>query len=169
VFPAALLARLRAKLGLRDERDEDGELADALLQRMAADRVDYTIAFRRLSVFDPGIGARNDALRDLFIDREAFDAWALRYAARLRREGSVDAERRERMRRVNPRVVLRNHMAETAIRRAAEGDFLEIERLLQVLARPFDEPQQATPSAQDRADAGFPPEWAQTIEVSCSS
>jgi uncharacterized protein YdiU (UPF0061 family) len=71
------------------------------------------------------------------------------------------------MRRVNPRIVLRNHLAETAIRRAEAGDFSEIDRLLKVLARPFEEP--AEPSAQDLADAGFPPDWAQAIEVSCSS
>jgi len=63
--------------------------------------------------------------------------------------------------------VLRNHLAETAIRRAVEGDFSEVERQLKVLARPFDEP--AEPSAQDLSDAGFPPDWAQSIEVSCSS
>ena len=71
------------------------------------------------------------------------------------------------MRRVNPRVVLRNHLAETAIRRAADGNFAEVERLLAVLSRPFDEP--AAPTTQDDADAGFPPAWAQSIEVSCSS
>ncbi|HEY2977474.1 MAG TPA: protein adenylyltransferase SelO family protein, partial [Burkholderiaceae bacterium] len=163
VFPAALLARLRAKLGLRDERDEDGELADALLQRMAADRVDYTIAFRRLGAFDTGIGARNDALRDLFIDREAFDAWAGRYAERLRAEVSIDAERAERMNRANPKFILRNHLAEEAIQRARAGDFGEVQRLLKVLQRPYDE------QPEWSAYADFPPDWAQHIEVSCSS
>jgi uncharacterized protein YdiU (UPF0061 family) len=163
VFPAALLARLRAKLGLRDERDEDGELADALLQRMAADRVDYTIAFRRLGAFDTRIGARNDALRDLFIDREAFDAWAGRYAERLRAEVSIDAERAERMNRANPKFILRNHLAEEAIQRARAGDFGEVQRLLKVLQRPYDE------QPEWSAYADFPPDWAQHIEVSCSS
>ena len=126
-----------------------------------------TITLRRLADFDSQPGAANAPLRDLFIDRAAFDAWAARYAERLHQEGSVDTARRERMLRVNPRVVLRNHLAEGAIRRAADGDFSEVERLLEVLAHPFDDP--ALPSAQDVADAGFPPDWAQTIEVSCSS
>jgi len=134
---------------------------------MAADRADLTITMRRLCEFDSSPGARNDALRDLFIDHPAFDAWARRYGERLRAEGVDDGERRARMRRVNPRVVLRNHLAETAIRRAAAGDFTEVERLLKVLARPFDDP--AKPSAQDLSDAGFPPDWAGTIAVSCSS
>ena len=166
-YPAALLARMSAKLGLRDADDEARELVDALFARMAADRADLTITMRRLCDFDSTPGAANDSIRDLFIDRPAFDAWATRYGERLCREHSNDAERRVRMRRVNPRVVLRNHLAETAIRRAADGDFAEVERLLAVLSRPFDEP--AAPTTQDDADAGFPPAWAQSIEVSCSS
>jgi serine/tyrosine/threonine adenylyltransferase len=166
-FPEALLSRMTAKLGLKVADEEARVLVDDLLRLMAADRADMTITMRRLADFDSAPGAANDALRDLFVDRAAFDAWADRYAVRLRLEGSVDAERRARMRRVNPRVVLRNHLAETAIRRAAEGDLSEVERLSAVLARPFDEP--AAPSAQDLSDAAFPPDWAQSIEVSCSS
>jgi uncharacterized protein YdiU (UPF0061 family) len=166
-YPRAFLLRMTAKLGLAEADDAARTLVDDLLRLMAADHTDMTITLRRLCSFDSAPGAGNDAMRDLFIDRAAFDAWAARYAERLRAEGSIDAERRDRMRRVNPRVVLRNHLAETAIRRADAGDFSETERLLNVLARPFDEP--AAPSPQDLADAGFPPDWAQRIEVSCSS
>jgi len=52
-----------------------------------------------------------------------------------------------------------------AIREAREGDFGEVQRLLKVLERPYDESDAAT---RERY-AGFPPEWAQSIEVSCSS
>jgi uncharacterized protein YdiU (UPF0061 family) len=130
---------------------------------MAEDKADFSITFRRLSRFSSAPGARNDELRDLFIDREAFDAWGDRYRDRLLREGSIDAERALRMNRVNPKYVLRNHLAEVAIREARAGDFSEVQRLLAVLERPFDE------QPEHEAYAGFPPEWAQTIEVSCSS
>jgi len=163
VFPEALLARLRAKLGLREERTGDAELADALLERMAADRADFTITFRALSRFDSREGAANDRLRDLFIDREAFDAWALRYGERLRAEGSIDAERAPRMNRINPKYVLRNHLAQQAIEAAQSGDFAELERLMNVLSCPYDE------QPDSSAYADFPPDWAQHIEVSCSS
>jgi serine/tyrosine/threonine adenylyltransferase len=162
VFPRALLARLRAKLGLRAERDEDRELADDLLKAMAESRADFTITFRRLADFVPG--AANEPLRDLFLDRAAFDAWAARYAERLRAEDSQDAERALRMKAVNPKYILRNHLAEQAIRQAQGGDFGEVQRLLKVLEHPFDE----QPDAAD-AYAGFPPDWAQHLEVSCSS
>jgi uncharacterized protein YdiU (UPF0061 family) len=67
------------------------------------------------------------------------------------------------MNRTNPKFVLRNHLAEVAIRAAREGDFGETERLRQVLERPYDE------QPEHEAYAAFPPDWAQTIEVSCSS
>jgi uncharacterized protein YdiU (UPF0061 family) len=161
LFPAAMLRRLRAKLGLATEHDDDRALADDLLKLMAEGRADFTISFRRLAGFVPG--ADNPALRDLFLDRAAFDAWALRYAARLQAEASVDSERAIRMNAVNPRFVLRNHLAEQAIRQAREGDFTETERLLKVLQRPFDE------QPDNALYAGLPPDWAQHLEVSCSS
>ena len=168
-FADALLAHWRAKLGLLTPEAGDRELADDLLRRMADDRCDFTITFRRLAGFSTAPGATNDAVRDLFIDRGAFDAWAQRYAERLARDtrshAGDDAARALRMNRVNPKFVLRNHLAETAIRAARDGDFGETRCLLQVLQHPFDEHDAA---ASERY-AGFPPEWAQSIEVSCSS
>ncbi len=162
-FPQALLSRMSAKLGLAQTEEGDRELVDELLRRMAADRADFTITFRRLAQFSSAPDADNAAVRDLFIDRAAFDAWATLYAARLRREHNIDAERALRMNRVNPKFVLRNHLADAAIQSAQAGDFSKTERLMQVLRHPFDE------QAEHEAYAAFPPEWASSIEVSCSS
>ena len=170
-FPQVLLDIWRAKLGLRfdaasetpADREADRVLADGLLRLMAEHRADFTITFRRLASFSTAADASNSALRDLFIDRAAFDAWGLRYAERLRAENSIDAERALRMNRINPKFVLRNHLAETAIEKARNGDFSEVQRLLKVLQRPFDE------QPESEADAGFPPDWATHLEVSCSS
>jgi uncharacterized protein YdiU (UPF0061 family) len=162
-FPPALAARLAAKLGLVTAEEGDRQLADDLLQLMATQGADFTITFRRLAGFDESPGAANAPLRDLFHDRPAFDGWAARYAERLRREPGTRVERRARMDRVNPKFILRNHLAEIAIRAAQAGDFGEAERLRAVLDRPFDEQPEAS------AYADFPPEWAQSIEVSCSS
>jgi uncharacterized protein YdiU (UPF0061 family) len=54
-------------------------------------------------------------------------------------------------------------LAETAIRLSQAGDDSEVRRLHQLLQNPFDE----QPGCE--ADADFPPDWAQSIEVSCSS
>ncbi|HEV7913181.1 MAG TPA: protein adenylyltransferase SelO family protein, partial [Albitalea sp.] len=163
VFPRALETKMRAKLGLATEQDSDRDLIDALLKRMAEDRTDFTIGFRRLAGFGTADGADNSAVRDLFVDREAFDAWAARYRERLVAEGSIDAARALAMNRVNPKFILRNHLAQEAIHQAQNGDFGETARLLKVLQRPFDE------QPEHAAYADFPPDWAQHIEVSCSS
>jgi uncharacterized protein YdiU (UPF0061 family) len=154
-FAAAMLGGLRAKLGLVSAHDDDAALADDLLRLMAEDRADFTITWRRLS--------RLAEARDCFIQRDKFDAWAERYRVRLALEDSVDAARRARMDAVNPKFVLRNHLAQTAIERAEQGDFSETQRLLRVLERPFDE------QPEHESDAGFPPSWASQLEVSCSS
>ncbi len=135
----------------------------SLFDLMQAGRTDWTIAWRQLGRFDTTDGAENKAIRDLFVDREGFNAWAARYRARLLQENSVDVERLVRMNAVNPKFVLRNHLAETAIRAAKAGDFGEIARLQTILARPFDE------QPEHDAYAAMPPDWATTLSVSCSS
>ena len=154
-FANAMVTGLRAKLGLVAEHDDDAALADDLLKLMSEDRADFTITWRRLSALS--------AARDCFLSRDKFDAWAERYRARLALENSIDTERTTRMRRANPKFVLRNHLVQTAIERAQKGDYSETQRLLKILERPFDE------QPHNEADAGFPPDWATQLEVSCSS
>lgn len=153
---------MRAKLGLRERREGDADLTARLLELMRTSRVDYSIFFRALGEFRPG--QRNETLRDMFLQREAFDTWAEDYAARLAQEGSADSERRDRMHKVNPKYVLRNYMADIAITKATvEKDFSEIDRLLRLCQSPFEE-------HEDMIEyAGLPPEWANQIVVSCSS
>lgn len=162
-FGKAYLERMAAKFGLPLGGDTSGLVMDAL-QLLAQNRVDYTIFLRRLCDFDSTIDASNTPLRDLFLDRAAFDAWAARYAAALRQLGFNDTTRGQAMRAVNPKYILRNHLAEIAIRRAAdERDYGEVNRLHTLLTRPFDT------QPEYEAYAAEPPDWARKIEVSCSS
>lgn len=154
---------MRAKLGLQEARDGDASLAEDLLGLMAAGRVDYTICFRALGGFRIADQSAPAPLRDLFVNREGFDRWAARYRERLKSEGSRDEERRARMQRINPKYVLRNHLAQVAIERARQKDYSEIDRLLQLLKDPFaEQPDMETYAAP-------PPDWAKEITVSCSS
>jgi serine/tyrosine/threonine adenylyltransferase len=66
-------------------------------------------------------------------------AWLRRYVARVKAEGTPDALRRERMNAVNPKVVLRNCLAQLAIDAAEAGDFSQVVELLDVLRHPYDE------------------------------
>ena len=160
--------QLRAKLGLATKREDDRALFDALFSALQASHVDFTQFFRRLGglrldVADGELAHADALLRDLFIDRAGFDAWAVRYRARLREESSVDAQRRVAMDGVNPKYVLRNYLAQTAIERAQDGDYGEVRKLLAILAHPYDE------QPEHEAYAELPPDWAAHLEVSCSS
>ena len=163
VFLQHYLGLMRSKLGLQKEHQGDHKLITELLDLMQANHVDYTRLFRALCDFDSAPEARNNTCRDLFIDRGAFDQWADNYRQRLMREDSRDKPRRERMRQVNPKYVLRNYMAQIAIEKAQQKDFSELNALLELLRDPFAE----HPHMQHYA--GEPPEWADDIEVSCSS
>ena len=163
-YAEAIDAVFRAKLGLATERPEDESLIAALMDLLQATHVDWTIFWRALSTLKID---GSDNVRDQVVDRKAFDEWSDRYRARLRAEGSNDSERAQRMNRVNPKYILRNHLAEVAIRRARgdEGarDFAEVARLLKVLQRPYDE------QPEFKSYAHEPPDWARTLELSCSS
>ncbi|QPN31516.1 YdiU family protein [Diaphorobacter sp. JS3051] len=158
-FGRQFLARIRAKLGLQQAREGDAAWVDGLLRLLAADRVDYPIFWRRLS----GAVATEDfePVRDLFLDRAALDAWLLQYKELLALDGWALAA--DLMHKTNPRFVLRNHLGEQAIRAAKLGDFSELQILQRLLARPFDD------HPGHEAYAGFPPDWASSISISCSS
>lgn len=159
VFPAALQQRMAAKLGLTDLLDTDLALIESILERLAAGRVDYTIFWRRLSHWV----ASDDVqpVRDLFLDRDAFDLWLHRYEERIAQQDRAAAG--HAMLRTNPKFVLRNHLGEQAIRSARNKDFTELARLQRLLDDPFDE------HPGHDAYAGFPPDWASGIAISCSS
>ena len=173
---------MATKFGLPPGSDA-ANLVLGAVQLLGKYRIDYTIFMRGLCEFDSTDGALspqgggrrgpngcavtlslNSPLRDLFPDRDAFDAWAQQYAAALRLHALPDAERRQAMLQVNPKFILRNHLAEVAIRRAADHrDYSEIERLYALLAKPYEEHPGFEAYAQQ------PPDWAKQIEVSCSS
>lgn len=167
VFAGSFGELMRAKLGLETEQEEDGKLVSTLFGLLQANKVDYTIFFRRLGGIKKAKAETNttpNAVRDLFADLASFDAWAALYRERLTGEASDDAERQARMNRVNPKYVLRNYLAENAIRKARdERDFAEVNRLLKVLQHPFDE----QPEMEDYA--ALPPDWGKHLLVSCSS
>lgn len=162
-FTAHYDALLHAKLGLTTYESGDAALIDAMFAMLQAGQADFTLFFRRLGDVRADNDAGDEPLRDLFVERAVLDAWLQQYRVRLQRENSVDSTRRLAMQTTNPKYVLRNYLAQSAIEKAQQKDFSEVLALLEVLRHPFDE----QPDQDHYAD--LPPDWAGHLEVSCSS
>ena len=68
------------------------------------------------------------------------------------------------MKKHNPKYILRNYMAENAIMQASYAkDYSEVERLMKLLEKPYDE----QPEFENYA--AIPPDWSKSICISCSS
>ena len=141
-FPAAYerhwLARMRARLGLRSEREGDAALVQSLLDWMQAHERDFTLTLRQLHCLsDP--------------DAE-FDSWRSRWEARLALDSPSTAEERaRRLRAASPAVIPRNFRVEEAIAAAEDRDDLApLLALRDAVTHPFDD-------AADRSRFAEPP------------
>jgi uncharacterized protein YdiU (UPF0061 family) len=138
-FEAAYFSGLGRKLGLLTEREGDAALAQDLLDRMAANRADFTLTFRRLS--DAAAGPDGDeAVRTLFADPGVYDMWAVAWRRRLEEEGASAQERVAVMRAANPAFIPRNHLVQAVIDAAVQRqDFQPFEELLEVVTSPYED------------------------------
>jgi uncharacterized protein YdiU (UPF0061 family) len=155
---------LAQKLGLESP---DEELARELLEALSETETDFTIFFRQLARV-PLAGSDAELLaplRSAFYSDDAAHArligWLRRYIERAR------PERAAQMDKVNPKYVFRNYLAQQAIDALEAGDASVLERLMRVLARPYDEQPEHEELAARR------PEWARhkagCSALSCSS
>ena len=153
----------RQKLGLYTQQDDDIKLIERLLQAMHDSRVDFTNLFRSLSLINQKDAIEKVSIRDDFINREEIDQWLVEYLERLKLESEDDLSRQVKMDAINPKFILRNHLAQKAIEMAQQQDFSEIATLLKILENPF--------QAQEGYEAYSkpPPPDLESIEVSCSS
>ncbi|XP_060778537.1 protein adenylyltransferase SelO-like isoform X2 [Neoarius graeffei] len=161
----------KAKLGLLGDDEGDAYLIAFLLKLMEDTRADFTMTFRQLSDVSLLELQKNSITQTMWAlwnlsSHEYFSDWIKLYLQRINSQVSDSAENRcRRMRDINPHYVLRNWMAESAIRKAENNDFSEVALLLHTLTEPF--------VKNERAErAGYssrPPAWASELRVSCSS
>jgi serine/tyrosine/threonine adenylyltransferase len=130
LYKSNWLSGMRAKLGLFNEEEADGELVDDLLSMMQKYRADYTNTFRAFTF-------ENWEETALFGNPE-FTQWHERWQVRLGRQKETKASSQELMRASNPAVIPRNHRVEEALEAAERGDISVMERLLQVLSKPYE-------------------------------
>jgi uncharacterized protein YdiU (UPF0061 family) len=147
------LAGLRRKLGLSSAAEADGRLAEDLLDLMHRSHADFTLTFRALcsAAEDP---SADSILPQALMDAGGIQDWLLRWRGRLALEDVAPTARAAAMRQANPRFIPRNHRVEQMIAAAEEGDFGPFERLVAVLAVPY----QDQPENAELADAPQPAE-----------
>lgn len=146
---------MMAKLGLPPEPTHQTQLLLAdLLTLLEQNQLDYTTFFTALS-------EEPVTVRDLCIDRPQADKWLSDY--QRQRDASADDASVAAMQRVNPRVVLRNHHAQTVISAAEAGDYRPLADLMLALQNPFDPARRQEPWAQ------APPAHLRAKPISCSS
>ena len=130
-------AGLRNKLGLnpgQDAEEGDDSLASDWLELLRINEIDYTLAFRSLANAAEGDSA---TLEGLFSAPEKVRPWLQRWRSRI---AQPPAQTAEHLRAVNPVYVPRNHLVEEALEAASDSaDLAPFERLLDVLAQPFEE------------------------------
>jgi uncharacterized protein YdiU (UPF0061 family) len=157
------LAGMRRKLGLSTADPADRQLAEDFLGAMHRGQADFTLTFRALC--DVAENSSNDAaLRGFFSEADGTDAWLQRWQSRCALEAGAPQARAQAMRRANPRFIPRNHRIEQMIVAATEqGDFAPFERLISVLALPFQE------QAQHAALAERPAASERVLQTFCGT
>ena len=137
----------------------DDALVSELFEALQETETDFTLFFRNLS--ERSFEALRPAFYDESAGHEKLEKWFVKYLSR------ASAGTGEKMNAVNPKYVFRNYLAQQAIDALAAGDAGPLERLMQVLRRPYDE----QPEAEDLAARR--PEWARhkagCSALSCSS
>ncbi len=152
---------MRAKLGFTRQDKQDNDILTELLALMSSEGADYTQTFRLLSRSE--VAEARSPLRDEIKDVPRFDLWFARYRRRLQQDEPDDLTRCRNMQAKNPRVILRNYLAQQAIEGAQQDDITFLTRLHQALRDPFTD----NPAYDDMAQ--LPPDWGRALTVSCSS
>ena len=124
------LSGMRSKLGIFNEEVEDERLIEELLNMMHNNNEDYTNTFIKLTF--------NKSESMTMYESAEFKNWYNTWQKRLLRQNQSKEESFQLMRSSNPAVIPRNHRVEEALSAADDkGDYSVMERLINVLSKPF--------------------------------
>jgi uncharacterized protein YdiU (UPF0061 family) len=138
-YEALWLSGARAKLGLTiapADGEEDTLLVRDWLELLEHHAIDFTLGWRRLADAAKG---KPESLESLFPSADAVRPWLERWGRRVASQPSPATADAEAMRSVNPIYIPRNHLVEDALAAATNNDLTLFERLLEVIAHPYDE------------------------------
>ncbi|OPX55912.1 Uncharacterized conserved protein YdiU, UPF0061 family [Oceanospirillum multiglobuliferum] len=149
-YQSHYLQLMRQRLGLQFEQTEDEQLIDDLLVLLKSQKTDGTLFFRHLSE-QPSTGLHT-GLGAVVEHPQAFTYWLNQYQTRLTLEQVSEQARQTQMQQVNPVYILRNYMAEEAIKAAHQGDFTLVNQLLGLLRNPFQKQSDDNQYAEEAPD-----------------
>lgn len=162
------------KLGLAQVNADDKKIFSDLEKLLAMVETDMTIFYRELAKFDGQLGSVNDLLRAAYYTEDSpqeylqiRSQWFLAYSQRLQQNAISNEEKAKLMNRTNPKYILRNYLSQVAIDKAHNNDYAEINKLLEIMRKPYDEQPEYNDYYKKR------PEWARhkagCSMLSCSS
>ncbi len=187
-FKSSYQTMIASKLGLRAfDEATDGTLIEKLDQVLQLVETDMTLFYRSLGRIEiEGMSEEQicervttewvkNHLSEAYYDASQVSEkillqtrdWMQLYLQRLIRDGQRNEDRATQMDLVNPIYVLRNYLAQQAIDLAEQGDYSEVNKLLQLLKDPYHVQPNREAYMQKR------PEWARhragCSMLSCSS
>jgi uncharacterized protein YdiU (UPF0061 family) len=126
-FELHWLDGIRKKLGLFTVEPDDISLIQSFLSIMQKERDDYTNSFYMLSSVVKG--------EEL---KASYNEWVMKWKNRQAKEAKSQNEILNLMQANNPAFISRNHLVEEALSAAEQSDLSKLEKLLTILAKPFD-------------------------------
>ncbi len=162
-----------AKLGLYRHEKADYDLMEELLCLLEKAEADMTIFFRLLQDIDMNFPSA-DHFESAFYNEvkkkeffQSFNRWLGKYVIRVKADKLDSDSRYQIMCSNNPKYILRNYLAQQAIDQANNGDFSQVENLLDVMRNPYDD------QPENSHLFALRPEWAKSKPgcsmLSCSS
>lgn len=124
-FKKRYFSIMKEKLGLYNENIDDKKLILQLFNAMQDDKIDYTSFFYGLST------------DTLTVQGNHINNWLHTYFKRQEDESISKEERLAKMRKINPKYILRNYMLQDAIDSAENGDFTLVNDFLKIAHNPY--------------------------------
>ena len=151
----------RLGLDINSSSDFHASTIIEFLKVMQSSKTDYNHFFYELSIcenFD-----EIEKLIDISIYRKDLDEWLKKYIELRKNENNDFVKVQIKMKKVNPKYIIKNYMLQESIDKAEKGDFSLVNTLLKIAQNPFEEHKEF-----DRYSKATPLNLS-NIKLSCSS
>ena len=135
IFKNNFTTMMKGKLGLISNEIEDDKLMKDLFQLMFENEADYTNTFVYLM---NGSVPQEELIKD-----KNFIEWKNKWNSRLSRNQDI-IKAKELMTKNNPIIIPRNHLIESALSKAEQGNLDEFNKLILALKDPYQDNEQLT-------------------------